>query len=161
MVIKWSTQIKGILGGIRRQLGVNGPLLAGFLAGGIGLAISYALKGLVPARPLGDPIPLILAATSIPRGFTYFPWRSPLFHLLFAIFLGILTLLILRAILQRTPVSQEATRASRIAALINVGIVALLAVDAVVVGFWYAIAGATSILVTGFTAGFLASRWPR
>lgn len=49
----------------------------------------------------------------------------------------------------------------RIASIINVGIVALLAVDAVIVGFWYVIAGAISVLITGFTAGLLASRWPR
>ena len=52
-------------------------------------------------------------------------------------------------------------RAGRIASIINVGIVTLLAVDAVIVGFWYVIAGAVNVLVTGFTAGFLASRWPR
>ncbi len=43
----------------------------------------------------------------------------------------------------------------------SLGIVALLAVDAVIVGFWYVIAGAISVLITGFTAGLLASRWPR
>jgi hypothetical protein len=37
----------------------------------------------------------------------------------------------------------------------------LLAVEAVIVGFWYVIAGAISVLVTGFTAGLLASRWLR
>ena len=39
--------------------------------------------------------------------------------------------------------------------------VALLAVDAFIVGFWYLIAGAISLLITGFTAGFLASRMRR
>jgi hypothetical protein len=37
----------------------------------------------------------------------------------------------------------------------------LQTVDAVIVGFWYVIAGAISVLVTGFTAGLLASRWLR
>lgn len=161
MVTKWSSQIKDILDEVRRQSGVSDAVLAGLLAGGIGLAISYALKGLVPARPLGDPIPIILAVTSIPRGFTYFPWQPPLFHLSFAIFLGFLSLIVLQAILKRPPMGSEATRAGRIAAIINVGIVALLAIDAVIVGFWYVIAGAISALVTGFTAGFLASRWSR
>ena len=72
MVTKWSAWIKDVLDGTRRQLGVSSRLLAGLLVGGIGLAISYALKGIIPARPLGDPIPIILAATSIHCGFTYF-----------------------------------------------------------------------------------------
>jgi len=104
-------------------------------------------------------LPLALAATSLTRGFTYFQWRPPLFHLLFAIFLGALSYLFLRAFLGRPPARSEAVRSGRIAALLNVGLVALLSVDALIVGIWYFIAGAVSLLVTGFVAGVLASRW--
>jgi len=144
----------------RRRFNTSSPLAAGILAGGLGLVISFALKGLVPARPLGDPMPVILAITSIPRGFTYFQWRAPLFHLLFAIFLGVLAFFVSRTLMRRLPTRPEATRAGRIAGLIGVIPVALLAVDALIVGFWYLIAGALSVLVTGFAAGLLASRWP-
>ena len=161
MVTKWSEQFRDVMDEARRRFNLGDSLLAGVMAGGIGLLLSFIMKGLIPARPLGDPLPLILAVTSVPRGFTYFQWRPPLLHLLFAVFLGFVALLVLRAILRRPPTRHEATRAGRIAALLGVVVVALLAVDALIVGIWYLIAGAVSILVTGFTAGFLASRWPR
>jgi hypothetical protein len=128
-------------------------------AGLIGLIISFALKGLVPTRPLGDPLPLVLSATQLTRGFLYFPWRPLVFHLLFLLFLALLTVIILRLISQRLPDKGEAARAGRIAALINVGIVALLAIDAFMVGFWYLASGLVSFLLTGFAAGLIANRW--
>ena len=45
------------------------------------------------------------------------------------------------------------------AAIINVGLVALLSVDAIIVGFWYLLAGLLSVLVSGLAASLIFSRW--
>lgn len=145
---------------LSQQLEEKATLIAGLTAGGIGLVISFALKGLVPARPLGDPVPLMLAASAVPRGFTYFPWRPALLHLIFALSLGLLSALILRLIARRSVTRREAIIAGRIAAVVNIAVVALLAVDAFIVAIWYLIAGAASFLITGFVAGLLTVIWP-
>lgn len=145
---------------LNQQLEERATLIAGLAAGGIGLVISFSLKGLVPARPLGDPVPLMLAASAVPRGFTYFPWRPALFHLIFAVSLGLLSTLILRLVARRSVTRQEATIAGRIAAVVNIAVVALFAVDAFIVAIWYLIAGAASFLITGYVAGLLTVIWP-
>ncbi len=147
------------MSGIHQQLEERGSLIAGLTAGGIGLVISFALKGIVPARPLGDPVPLMLAASAVPRGFIYFPWRPALFHLLFAVTLGLLAAVIMRVIMPRPITRREATIAGRIAAAVNIAVVAILVVDAFIVAIWYLIAGAASLLITGFAAGLLMVIW--
>jgi hypothetical protein len=147
------------MSGLSQQLEERGSLIAGLTTGGIGLVISFALKGIVPARPLGDPVPLMLAASAIPRGFTYFPWRPALFHLLFAVALGLLATVIMWVVKGRPVTRREATIAGRIAAVVNIAVVAILAVDAFIVAIWYLIAGAASILITGYAAGLLAAIW--
>ena len=131
------------------------------MAGLVGLVISFGLKGLVPARPLGDPLPLMLSVTQLPRGFLYFQWRPSLLHLLFAIVLGLLAVVTLRLVTQQMPIREQAVRAGRIAALVNVGVVALMAVDALMVGFWYLASGVVTILLTGFVAGLLVTTYSR
>ena len=135
--------------------------MAGILAGILGLAVSYALKGLIPARPLGDPLPMMLAVTHLTRSFAYLPWQPALLHLLFAAFLGLLAVAISRLAGGAIPTRKQARYAGRIAALINVAVVAVLAVDAIIVGFWYLISGWVSVMVSGFVAGRLASRLHR
>ena len=154
-------RIKGKGLELRSRLARREPLLAGILAGVFGLAVSYALKGLVPARPLGDPLPLMLALTQIPRGFAYLPWQPALLHLLFAAFLGLLAVVVSRLVGGAFPARKQARYAGRIAALINVAVVAVLAVDAIIVGFWYLISGWVSIMLSGFVAGRIASRLHR
>jgi hypothetical protein len=144
-----------------RLIKERGPLLAGILAGLVGLVFSFVLKGIVPARPLGDPLPLMLSATSLTKGFLYFQWRAPLFHLIFALSLGLLAMVALRLLTGRLPRRAEAGYAGRIAAVVNVGLVALLAVDALIVGFWYLMAGVVSVLITGFAAGLAVTLWSR
>lgn len=140
----------------RKLVSAGTPLLAGILSGGIGLAISFGLRGSNLGRPLGDPTPLMVAVTQITNGFTYFPWRPALYHLIFAVLLGVLSLALL-AILKKGNVSRkEAVQAGRIAALINVLFVAATEVDAVVVGFWYLVSGLASILISGLVAGLVA-----
>lgn len=147
------------MSGFSQQLEERGSQIAGLTAGGIGLVISFALKGIVPARPLGDPVPLMLAATAVPRGFTYFPWQPALFHLLFAVVLGLLAAVIMRVVMPRPITRREATIAGRIAAVVNIAVVAILVVDAFIVAIWYLIAGAASFLITGYAAGLLTVIW--
>ena len=144
-----------------RLLRERGALLSGILAGLIGLVISFAYKGIIPSRPLGDPLPLMLSATSLTKGTLYFQWRPPLFHLFFALALGLLAVLALRTVLGRRPRRAEAKYAGRIAAVVNVGLVALLAVDAIIVGIWYLLAGVVSVLITGYAAILAAALWSR
>ena len=156
--VKLLNDVKGFLLDLRRRSRIDTVLISGLAGGLVGLVISFGLKGLVPARPLGDPLPLILSVTQLTREFLYFPWRPPLLHLLFSIFLGLLAVVTLRLITQRMPIRPQAVRAGRIAALVNVGVVALMTKDALMVGFWYLVAGVVTILLTGFVAGLVATR---
>lgn len=128
-------------------------------AGSIDLLISFALADLSPARPLGDPVPLVLSAMQLTRGLLYFPWRPVVLHLIFVLFLALTAAVILRLAVKRAPDKDEATRAGRSAAFINVGVVAIVNVDAFMVDFWYLAAGGVSLLLTGFIASLFAHVW--
>jgi hypothetical protein len=140
----------------RRWTGIA-PLLAGLGAGAAGIVVSFGLKGGNLGRPLGDPVPLMLAATQVPNGFTYFPWRPALYHLIFAAILGLLAFAGLAVLGRGNAARQEAVRAGRIAALINVLFAAVFQVDAIVVGIWYLVSGLVSVLISGLVAGLAAS----
>jgi hypothetical protein len=161
MGVKLVDGFRGFLLDLRYRSRTDAALVSGLAAGLVGLVVSFGLKGLVPARPLGDPMPLILSVTQITRGFLYFQWRPPLLHLLFAVFLGLLAVVVLRFVARRMPIREQAVRAGRIAALLNVGVVALMAVDALMVGFWYLTAGVVTVLLTGFAAGLIVTSWSR
>jgi hypothetical protein len=113
------------------------------------------------ARPLGDPMPLMLSISQVTRGLTYFPWRPILVHLIFAVMLGVLSFFVLVLLNRDSANTDKAAKTARIAAVINVGIVAIFAVDAVVVGFYYLISGLVSVVITGYAARFAAYLWRR
>jgi hypothetical protein len=136
-------------------------LPAGATAGLVGLIISFAGRGTIPGRVLGDPLPMALAVGRVAQGFAYFDWRSPLFHALFASFLGVLAAVVVWFSSRHHFTGERARLAGRIAAAINVGVVAILQVDALVVGFWYLMAGAMSFFLTSFVAGRIADAWQR
>ena len=127
----------------------------------MGLILSFGLKGLTVARPLGDPMPLMLSISQVTRGLTYFPWRPILVHLIFAVMLGVLSFVVLALLNRDSANTGKAAKTARIAAVINVGIVAIFAVDAVVVGFYYLISGLVSVVITGYAARLTAILWLR
>ncbi len=135
--------------------------VAGMVTAVIGLIISFAGRGIIPGRELGDPIVLTLSASQLIQGnFLYFNWHGLLVHLLFAVFLGGLAVVVLWLLSGRQPVAvADAVRAGRLAAIVNVTAVALTEVDAFIVGFWYLAAGLMSAYITGFVAGQIARRW--
>jgi hypothetical protein len=145
----------------RLRKSFSGPWPAGIISGTIGLILSFSLRGLTVARPLGDPMPLMLSISQIPRGLTYFPWRPILVHFLFAVMLGVLSFFVLVLINRDSANTDGAAKVGRIAAVINVGVVAIIAVDAVVVGFWYLISGLVSVVLTGYAARLAAILWRR
>jgi hypothetical protein len=145
----------------RLRESLRSPWAAGIIAGSIGLLLSFGLRGLSIARPLGDPLPLTLSLGQLTRGLTYFPWRPILAHLIFALVLGALSFAFLLLISWDSASGDQAAKTGRIAAAINVGIVAILSVDAAVVGFWYLVAGLVSVVITGFAARFSAFLWRR
>lgn len=167
MITSWSQRFAGLTG--------DRSVYAGMAAGGIGLVLSFAFRGAIPGRALGDPLPLALSVTGITTGFTYFNWRAPLYHALFAALLGLLATAAVLLLNRDAPsgrrdplesglvrqASQMGRRAGQIAAGINVGIVALLQVDALVVGLWYLMAGAASLMISSFIAGRAAGLWQR
>ena len=55
----------------------------------------------------------------------------------------------------------EYAASGRIAAVVNIVVVAIFAVDAFIVALWYFIAGAASFLITGYAAGLLIVIWRR
>ncbi|HIP72198.1 MAG TPA: hypothetical protein EYH05_12470 [Anaerolineae bacterium] len=135
--------------------------VAGIITAVLGLIISFAGRGIIPGRELGDPIVLTLSASQLIQGrFFYFNWRGLAFHLLFVVFLGGLAVVVLWLLSGRQPVGPAAAvRAGRLAAIVNVTAVALTEVDAFIVGFWYVAAGLISAYITGFVAGQITRRW--
>jgi hypothetical protein len=152
---------KGLRNLARALSGLGGVWAAGVISGVLGLVISFSLRDLAPARPLGDPLPLTLSIAQVTRGFIYFPWRPLIVHLVFALLLGILSFTILWTISREESGPDQAAKAGRIAAGINLIVVAALAVDAAVVGFYYLIAGLASIIITGSSARLAAALWAR
>lgn len=135
--------------------------VAGIITAVIGLIISFAGRGIIPGRELGDPIVLTLSASQlIQGGFLYFNWRGLVYHLLFAVLLGVLAVVVLWLLSGRQSVDPAAAvRAGRLAAIVNVTAVALTEVDAFIVGFWYVAAGLISAYINGFVAGQIARCW--
>ena len=134
-------------------------LKAGLLAGGIGLVVSFAGRGIILGRVLGDPLPLVLAPTQLMRTRLYFNWQAPLWHFLFAVGLGALSVVLLKFLPGKRPFPFNAPLiTARIAAAINILVVVLLQVDAVVVALYYAIAGFISISISSFVAGKIGAK---
>jgi len=137
---------------LRRALDGQAWLSVGLAVGLLGLLISFSLEGLIPARPLGDPLPFVLAFTQLPRGLIYLAWRPALYHLLFSLGLGLLAAAALRWRHAEQATRAEARLAGRLAMLLNVLVVALLSVDAAIVALWYGLAGLVTVLICGWVA---------
>lgn len=126
----------------------------GILAGLIGLLFSFAGRSLNLGRELGDPLPVALSFSQALRGsLLYLNWRGVVWHLLFILFLVVLVVGIVRFWLPLTQ-RQEILlgTAARVAAVLNVTAVAITEIDAIVVAFWYGMAGFISVFVTGLVA---------
>jgi hypothetical protein len=125
----------------------------GIALGVVSLATAVLLETWFLGRLLGDPLPLALAPAALLRvlteGFIYFDWRSPLAHLVFAISLGLISAWI---VIRRDMPLDAAAQIGRLAGAVNVMAVAILEVDAVVVGFYYLISGYVSVMVISYTA---------
>ena len=143
--------------GASSRLSEDLPLRVGLLTGIAGVVLSLALRGVVPGRYLGDPLPLALAVTGILRGFAYFDWRSPLLHAAFAASLGASAGLFVRMGSAGRVFPDGAARAGRIASILSVIVVALLEVDALSVALWYALGGFVSVALSS-SAGRLIGR---
>lgn len=102
---------------------------------------------------------MALAVSRVTQGFTYFDWRSPLFHALFASFLGALAAAMTWATNRDLFTSERARLTGRLASFINIGVVALLQVDAPVVAIWYLMAGAMSFFLTSVVAARMSDLW--
>ncbi|UCC53664.1 MAG: hypothetical protein JSV68_06750, partial [Anaerolineaceae bacterium] len=131
----------GWLHRIRNQ--VSAAKLAGVVAGVIGIIISSMGRGLTPGRVLGDPLPLVLTIQHLIGGnFLYLNLRGFVLPLLFLAFMAILTTILLAFLgsNQGWEVG-DARGAGRWAAGIIVIVTAVMQVDAIVVTFWYLLAG--------------------
>ena len=126
----------------------------GLIVGLIGLLFSFAGRPLNLGRELGDPLPVILSLSQALRGgLLYLNWRGVVWHLLFILFLVLLAAGILHLRLPKSQRQQISLGAAvRFAAVLNVLAVALTEVDAVVVGFWYLMAGFVSVFLAGVLA---------
>ncbi|NCF69925.1 MAG: hypothetical protein GWP61_28605 [Chloroflexi bacterium] len=146
----------GWLHRIRNQ--VSAAKLAGVVAGVIGIIISFMGRGLTPGRVLGDPLPLVLTIQHLIGGsFLYLNWRGFLMPLLFLAFMAILTTILLAFLRSNQSWEVDDARgAGRLAAGVVVGITAVIQVDAIVVAFWYLLAGVVAVFLTGFMAGQIA-----
>ena len=146
------------------RLSTSWPIVSGIIAGIIGLAISFLGRGLIPGRVLGDPLPVVLSVSQLTNGLLYFNWRAPLFHLIFIISVGLMAVIIFWLVKRDNEDEEGAKTAARIATGINVFMVAILRVDAVMVGIWYIAGGLVSIMVASFVATyvyrFLPNRQP-
>ena len=131
---------------------------AGVITGLIGMAISFGGRGVIPGRFLGDPVPLMLTAQSILRGnFLYLNWRHWLWPLLFFSSIALLAVFVLRYFkTDPAEIEDDARRAAQLAAGLNVGVVALMEVDAMMVAVWYLMTGFIAVSLASFVAGRLA-----
>jgi len=123
----------------------------GLITGLIGLAVSFAGRGLNLGRELGDPLPIVLGFSQALRGgWLYLNWRGVGWHLLFILLLVVLNVEIVRLWLPKDQQQQvRLESAVRFAAVLNLTIVALTEVDAVVVFIWYLMAGFISLFLAG------------
>ena len=119
----------------------------------ITILISYFGRGLTPGRLLADPLPIVLSFGQIMRGFLYWNWRGPLFHLGFVVLLACLSLFLLRwQSFRGKNLSQLAGQVARLTAVVNIGVVAIQQVDAFIVGVYYLIGGLISTFIAGIVA---------
>ena len=154
MLSNYCFQLDGI-NGMVKWMGIAN--VAGGIVGLIGLIISFAGRGMMPGRLLGDPVPLMLTAQNIFRGnFLYLNWHYWVWPLLF---FGLVALLVVAVLhfMEQDQVSNEADakRAAQIAVGINVGLVAFLEIDAMMVAIWYLMTGFVAVSLTSFMAGRL------
>ena len=126
----------------------------GLITGLVGLLFSFAGRPLNLGRELGDPLPVVLSLSQALRGgLLYLNWRGVVWHLLFILFLVLLAAGILHLRLPKSQRQQISLgKVVRFAAVLNVLAVALTEVDAVVVGFWYLMAGFVSVFLAGVLA---------
>lgn len=135
-----------------RQFLDDPALRAGLIVGVAGLVVTFLFQQVIPGRPLNDPLPLPLAFQQILSGLLYFDWQSPVRHLLFALVLGGAAATVVCIMYVDDGSVSDAGRAGRLAAFINVGIIAALNVDAFIVLIFYAIGGIITMYVTARTA---------
>ncbi|WP_420643490.1 hypothetical protein [Candidatus Leptofilum sp.] len=130
----------------------------GLIVGILGLPISFLGQDYNLGRELADPLPVVLGVSQAMRdGFLYLNWRGIAWHLFFVIFLIFLLVGIVRLRFARTEWAMFDYRAAaQVAVVLNVGVVALLAVDAFVVALWYGMAGLLSVLLARLLAGGVA-----
>ena len=126
----------------------------GIIAGFIGLIVSFAGRPFNLGRELADPLPVVLSFSQALRGsLIYLNWRGVIWHLLFILFVILLVTGISRLWL---PMAQwlefKLGSAARLAVMLNIIVVAFTEVDAIVVGFWYLMAGFVSVFVAGALA---------
>lgn len=139
----------------KSRIKIPATYLAGGIAGIVGLLISFLGRGIVPGRVLGDPLPTVLSAAQIMRGFLYWNWQAPLVHLLFLTLLAGIVVVGWKYVRGLEDWGgEEAVAAARVTAVINVGFVALLEIDAIVVAIYYLMGGLISVWVTGLVAGW-------
>ena len=129
----------------------------GFALGLAGWVISWGVNLVLPGRLLGNPIPLMLAISSLGRAigqtFAYFNWQDPALHLGFVATLAIASGLAgARLETDRSARSRVAARIGRIAVGLNVLAAAPNEVDALTVGLFYAGAGFLSVIAAGWIA---------
>lgn len=126
----------------------------GLTVGLVGLVFSFAGRGLNLGRELGDPLPVMLVLSQALRGsLLYLNWRGVVGHLLFILFLVLLIVGIVQLWLPKSQHQEIRLRsAARVATGLNIAVVAFTEVDAVVVGFWYLMAGFLSLFLAGALA---------
>lgn len=139
------------------QLVQRKDLQLGFALGLAGLALSWGVNLVLPGRLLGNPIPLMLAISSLGRAigqtFAYFNWQDPALHLGFVALLAIASGLVgMRAETDHYAKPVFAARVGRIAMGLNVLAAASDEVDALTVGLFYAGAGFLSVIAAGWIA---------
>lgn len=115
------------------------------------------------SHQLANPLPLAIAPGAILRsitaGFRYFDWRSPLYHLLFAIALGVAAASASRALLGRPPNERQGIWSARVASAINLIAAGVGQVDALIVLMYFLISSFISITVSAYAAARVARAW--
>ena len=139
---------------------LNSPVVkVGIAAGFVGVLISMLGRGLNPGRVLADPLPVVLSVAQITRGLLYWNWQGVLVHVLFYLFLPVLSVAgIYFWHNEKLDFIVQAFDAGRLTAVINVVVVALQQIDAFTVAVYYLFGGFLMVWISGISAKWLAKK---
>ena len=132
------------------------PVWAGALLGVLMTVGANLIRPLTLYRYINDPLQLVQPIIQLRFGLINFNWRLPLMHLGFILAISLLSPLLLRLFWPKSSSTDNAVLAARTAALISIGYIWWLRLDAIPVFIWYAFSTWISFLIISWLTKIIA-----